>query len=227
MTPQRAFILDEFLSSQKHISVEELHRKIAQKDSTIGHTTVYRTLRLLSDAGLAREEDFGDGIKRYEYESEHHDHLICVSCKKTVEIFDNQIESMQERLAEVNGYILTGHKMDLYGICAQCMDKAPSDADEDSYKKTVNSKFMKLSPLGLLKNGTKARVISFTPNMNLPKDVSDQRKERRIQEMGLRLGKTVEILNNGARGPILLKIDELRIAIGRTAAMDIMVEVED
>ncbi|MBF0553294.1 MAG: transcriptional repressor [Nitrospirae bacterium] len=69
---KRDLILEEFLGSRKHLSTEDLHNLIIQKDNTIGHTTVYRMLKLLTEAGLAREDDFGDGVKRYEYQSRHH-----------------------------------------------------------------------------------------------------------------------------------------------------------
>ncbi|MBF0465196.1 MAG: transcriptional repressor [Nitrospirae bacterium] len=236
MTAQRDLILEEFLGSRKHLSIEELHNLLIQKDNTIGHTTVYRMLKLLTEAGLAREDDFGDGVKRYEYESSHHDHLICVSCKKTVEIFDSRIESMQEELAQSNGFIITAHRLDIFGICNDCRNNARDEAIAESGI-TADRKLLiidadgtalrKTLSLALLKTGGKGKITGFASHKNFLGNAANQRKERRIQEMGVRIGKTVEILNNGGKGPILLKIDDLRIALGRALAMEIMVKVED
>lgn len=122
MTPQRGLILDVFLRSASHITSEELYDRAKKKDRSIGQATVYRTLKLLSEAGLAREVDFGDGVIRYEhsYGHEHHDHIICERCGRQMEFVDERIEKLQQKLAEKFGFILTGHSMYLYGICEKC-----------------------------------------------------------------------------------------------------------
>src|SRR5665647_1039194 len=81
-TRQRDIILDIFLSTHQHISVEELYMKIKSGNSGIGHATVYRTLKLFTEAGLAREILLHDGQTRYEHvvAGEHHDHLVCTGC---------------------------------------------------------------------------------------------------------------------------------------------------
>ncbi len=121
-TSQRAIIFDVFWNTQGHISPEELYRKTREQDRSIGQATVYRTLKLLSDAGIAREVDFGDGVNRYEpyYGQSHHDHLICKECGQSVEVVDHRIEKLQEELARQHGFTLNGHSMYLYGYCAQC-----------------------------------------------------------------------------------------------------------
>ena len=121
-TPQRKTILDVFLDSKGHITSEELYTRVKEVDSSIGQATVYRTLKLLADSGIAKEVNLSDGFVRYEHAlgEEHHDHLICVNCKKTVEIVDERIEELQERLAEANGFKLVGHEMYLYGVCDDC-----------------------------------------------------------------------------------------------------------
>lgn len=124
-TSQRALIFDVFWSIDTHISPEELYGLVKEKDPSIGQATVYRTLKLLSDSGIAREVDFGDGVTRYEpyFGQSHHDHLICKICGKSVEVFDERIEKLQEKLARKNGFTLTGHNMYLYGICSECSTK--------------------------------------------------------------------------------------------------------
>lgn len=126
MTPQRRLILDVFLNEDGHLASEDLYNKVKAKDKSIGQATVYRTLKLLSESGLAKEVHFGDGVTRYEqkYGSEHHDHIICDSCGKTLEVVDERIERLQEELAASQGFALTGHKMYLYGLCGDCRKKS-------------------------------------------------------------------------------------------------------
>ncbi|MBF0606285.1 MAG: transcriptional repressor [Candidatus Magnetobacterium sp. LHC-1] len=124
MTYQREIILSIFLDSKRHLSPEELYRLVDDRDKSIGQATVYRTLRLFVASGIAREEDFGDGVKRYEaiYGLSHHDHLICVHCKKMIEVVDPNIEILQEELAKAHGFKIMSHKMDIYGLCIECKD---------------------------------------------------------------------------------------------------------
>jgi len=122
MTPQRRLILDTFLAAAGHLASEELYELVKRQDKSIGQATVYRTLKLFSESGLAKEVHFGDGVTRYErkYGADHHDHLICDRCGVNVEVLDERIEALQEDLARSHGFELTGHKMYLYGICAKC-----------------------------------------------------------------------------------------------------------
>src|SRR3984957_1225690 len=86
-TGQRRLILETFFDSPDHVSIEELLLKVRQRDSRVGYATVYRTLKLLSECGVAHERRFGDGLTRYEIadEASHHDHLICIECGKITE----------------------------------------------------------------------------------------------------------------------------------------------
>jgi len=122
ITPQRRLILDIFLLEPGHVSSEELYAKVKRRDASIGQATVYRSLKLLAGCGLAEAVSFADGITRYEphFGVEHHDHLICEECGRTIEIMDPVIESRQEELAEKYGFTLARHKMDLYGLCPEC-----------------------------------------------------------------------------------------------------------
>lgn len=124
-TPQRWLVLDEFLKKEQHTTAEELYDIVKQRDRTFGQATVYRVLKLLCEAGLAREVDFGDGVMRYEhlYGHAHHDHLVCQGCGKTVEVVDTVIEELQQRLSAQYGFQLTGHEMYLYGLCEKCRGK--------------------------------------------------------------------------------------------------------
>jgi len=125
MTPQRRLILDVFLAEDGHLASEDLYNRVKAQDKSIGQATVYRTLKLLSESGLAKEVHFGDGVTRYEqkYGSAHHDHILCERCGMTLEVVDERIERLQDELAKRHGFVLTGHKMYLYGICESCQKK--------------------------------------------------------------------------------------------------------
>jgi Fur family ferric uptake transcriptional regulator len=124
-TRQRDVILDIFLSTHEHISVEELYFKIKSSNPGVGHATVYRTLKLFVESGLAREILLHDGQTRYEHvvKGEHHDHLVCTNCNSIVEFENETIESLQNEIAERHGFLIKSHKMEIYGLCAACKPK--------------------------------------------------------------------------------------------------------
>ena len=122
-TNQRKLVCDIFFRSDGHFSVDDLLALAKSKDKKIGYATVYRTLKLLVDCGLAYERHFSDSVTRYEVtdaDDHHHDHLICVDCTEIVEFEDKQIEALQEQLAERYGFKLLRHKHELYGRCKNC-----------------------------------------------------------------------------------------------------------
>lgn len=123
-TPQRRLIVETFLETTEHVTTEGLYALVRAIDPKVGQATVYRTLRLLCEAGIARELHFGDGMASYEpAEGDHHDHLICTSCGKNLEVLDETIEELQVKLAAEHGFTLTSHRMYLYGICSECSKK--------------------------------------------------------------------------------------------------------
>lgn len=119
---QRELIAEVFFSSTGHLSVDELLERVRAQDARVGQATVYRTMKLLAEIGLAGARQFGDGHTRYEplQSAEHHDHLICTSCGRIVEFHNPQIEELQARVAKQHGFVVTHHKMELYGTCAEC-----------------------------------------------------------------------------------------------------------
>lgn len=121
-TRQRDIILDSFLSAERHISIEELYLSLRAKHPSIGYATVYRTLKLFAESGIAREIQFGDGQTRYEHaaEGEHHDHLVCTRCKAIIEFENETIEQLQQDVAKSHGFRIENHKLELYGICSNC-----------------------------------------------------------------------------------------------------------
>jgi len=120
-TPQRKSILKVFLQQKGHVPIDDLHKKIQAQDPTIGIATLYRTMKLLMDAGLAEMHTFNEKTT-YEhlYQIRHHDHLICKVCGKTVEFEHPLIEKYQVEVCERHNFTLKSHRMELFGICYEC-----------------------------------------------------------------------------------------------------------
>ncbi|OLE52925.1 MAG: hypothetical protein AUG51_15700 [Acidobacteria bacterium 13_1_20CM_3_53_8] len=131
-TAQRDLILDVFLRTEKHLSSEDLYNLVKQEDPSIGHTTVYRTLKLLTEAGLAREVRFGDNRTHYEhnYKHQHHDHMICTECGKIIEFFSAELEAIQDAIAAKHRFQVSQHLLRLLGVCAECRRHAREQRNE-------------------------------------------------------------------------------------------------
>jgi Fur family transcriptional regulator, ferric uptake regulator len=125
-TDQRRLIVETFFQAPNHISIEELLSQVRAQDPKVGYATVYRTLKLLTECGVAFERKFGDGLTRYELadDSSHHDHLICIDCGKIIEFEEPQIEELQDRIAARHGFVVKSHKHEMYGSCSDCQAKA-------------------------------------------------------------------------------------------------------
>ena len=121
-TAQRDLILEIFLRTEDHLTSEDLYWLVQKDDPSVGHTTVYRTLKLLTDAGLAREVRFGDNKTYYEhhYNHEHHDHMICTECGKVIEFFSEELEAMQDAMADKFNFKPTHHSLRIWGLCEEC-----------------------------------------------------------------------------------------------------------
>ncbi|MFZ5471887.1 MAG: Fur family transcriptional regulator [Myxococcota bacterium] len=121
-TRQRNLIIDTFFEVGGHLSVEELWSKVRSQDHKVSVATVYRTMKLLSDCGLAHARNFGDGQTRYEAAvgRHHHDHLICTRCGTIVEFENDRIEALQDAVARKHGFRVVSHKMEIYGLCRLC-----------------------------------------------------------------------------------------------------------
>ncbi len=124
-TEQRRVIIDKLFQTSEHVTIDQLLEAARAEDSRIGYATVYRTMKLLVEAGLVHERKFGDGHTRYELADEeaHHDHLICLSCGKIEEFEEPAIEELQDQVAKRYGFTVQHHKHELYGICRSCSDK--------------------------------------------------------------------------------------------------------
>ena len=117
LTDQRRIIAKVMSESSDHPDVDELYNRVSKIDSKISIATVYRTVKLLEEAGILAKHDFKGGKARYEAMVEsHHDHLIDVKTGEIIEFVDEEIEKLQIKVAEKYGYTLVDHKLELYGL---------------------------------------------------------------------------------------------------------------
>src|SRR5271155_420879 len=125
-TAQRDTILRSFLETRDHLSTDELYRLVRKKDSGIGFTTVYRTLKLLAGCGLASEVAFHDGIARYEhqYNRRSHHHMVCTECGGSVEFFSPEVDQLEKEIGCRHRYTTTRHTFQIYGFCEDCRKNA-------------------------------------------------------------------------------------------------------
>jgi Fur family transcriptional regulator, ferric uptake regulator len=124
-TAQRDTILHTFLETREHLSTDELFRLVRKKDPKIGFTTVYRTLKLLAECGLASEVAFHDGIARYEhqYNRRSHHHMVCTVCGSSVEFFSPEVDRLEQEIGRKYHYDTTRHTFQIYGVCEECGNK--------------------------------------------------------------------------------------------------------
>jgi len=121
---QREQVLKVFLSTEQHVSIEELYQLVRREHPKIGYTTVYRTMKLLFESGLCNEIELGDGIARFEHEygHRHHDHLICTKCGRLIEVISPKIEKLQDNLVKKFKFSPLKHKLEIFGICKSCKE---------------------------------------------------------------------------------------------------------
>ena len=117
LTEQRKIIAKVMSDSRDHPDVDELYNRVSKIDSKISIATVYRTVKLFEEVGIVTKHDFKGGKARYEEINEgHHGHLIDIKTGEIIEFVDDEIEKLQNKVAEKYGYKLVDHKLELYGI---------------------------------------------------------------------------------------------------------------
>ncbi len=136
ITRQRLAIGAALLAAPGHVTAEELHHTLAETGTRIGLATVYRTLSLLCDCGLAARRRFGASTFRFEpiHQRRHHDHLVCIRCGKVAEFERPEIEQLQRRVFEENDFLVHSHRLELYGICAACQSRSRSRSGGDDHR---------------------------------------------------------------------------------------------
>jgi len=126
LTTRRELILKVLLENNgKHLSAEEVYNLVKREAPDVGLATVYRTLELFLEFDLIQTIDFGDGRKRYEFgaeagENHHHHHLICIKCGQIIEVNEDLLEELENRVSKKHNFTVTDHQLKIFGVCEQC-----------------------------------------------------------------------------------------------------------
>jgi len=122
VTAQRLAIADVLLTSERHLSAEEVAQEVSSRGRAVGTATVYRAIDTLLESGLLVERDFGEGFRRFEPARDipHHEHLVCTQCGKVEEFRDERLERMTTIVAESRGFARQRHRLVIHGVCREC-----------------------------------------------------------------------------------------------------------
>ncbi|MEM7309547.1 MAG: Fur family transcriptional regulator [Planctomycetota bacterium] len=122
MTPQRLAIFERAFDTHQHFTAEDLYEWLREEDGAVSRATVYRTLSVLVEGGFLESLDVGKGELRYEHVlgHRHHDHMVCLSCGKIEEFYDERIERLQEEASSQKGFRMVSHNLRLFGYCRTC-----------------------------------------------------------------------------------------------------------
>lgn len=130
LTRQREEVLQVFLQAKRHVSAEQLVEMLRARNAGVGQTTVYRTLKLLVECGLAEERHFASHVTVFEAVDDHHEHLICTVCHQITEFAHEELERLKEAIAAFHGFKLQRHTLNLYGLCPHCQQKESQGVPE-------------------------------------------------------------------------------------------------
>ena len=196
----RFAILEVFLQTEKHVTVDELVRQLEKNGHRLDAQFVRETLKLMCRFGFAHKSRFDNGRARYEHRhlGQHHDHMICTRCRKIIEFEEDQLEKLQIQIAATRGFHMLQHRMEIYGICSDCL------------KDRIH-----LMPLTLAKAGEKLVLKEFRGGSNV---------RMRLLTMGLRPGDEIEVITNNNQGQIAVAMGFKRFVLGRGQAQKILVE---
>lgn len=122
VTQQRDHVAEIVLTSDDHLSVEQIRRRLAERGTRVGLATIYRTVDLLTRSGLVRGHDFGQGFRRFEPvpTQSTHEHLICERCGSVTEFAHERLERMLPIIADEYGFRPERHRIEIYGVCRDC-----------------------------------------------------------------------------------------------------------
>lgn len=122
LTPQRMAVLTVLFSSKEHPSVEQIYERIKADFPMTSLATIYKTVAVLKEIGEVQELGLCDDSKRYDANPYPHAHLICVKCKKIMDLDVDIVGGLPQDVAQRTGYQIVSHRLDFFGICPQCQE---------------------------------------------------------------------------------------------------------
>ena len=197
----RLNIIGVFLDTEEHVTLEDMMQLLNDAGFDYEPEFVRQCLNRFVEHGFAQKKTFEGQAPRYEHRhlGKHHDHFICTKCDKIIEFDNDEMERLQLKIASNLGFHMLQHKMEIYGVCAECMVK--------------RSPLMSLS---MAKSGENVVIKDMTGGKNV---------RTRLASMGLRLGDTLEVINNNGLGRLIIGHGPTRLALGRGVAEKIMVSL--
>ena len=197
----RLNIIDVFLGIEDHVTIEQMYHLLREKGYDYETEFVRQCMNRMVDLGFAQKKQFEGQPVRYEHRhlGRHHDHLICTKCGKIAEFSNTDMERLQVGIAAKHGFHMLQHKMEIYGLCAEC-----------------RSQRRPLMSLVMAKPGERVLIREM---------VGGKTARTRMADMGLRLGDHIEIINNSGEGRLILARGCTRLAIGRGIAQKVMVSL--
>lgn len=195
----RFHILEIFLQTEEHLTADELIEVLEKSGYRLSADFVRDTLRLMCRFGFASKNRFDNGVVRYEHFhlGQHHDHMICTKCKSIFEFRNDRLEDLQLQIAASKGFHMLQHRMEIYGICNDCLQDRTQ---------TI--------PLGAAKQGERLMIKEITGGSGA---------RMRLLTMGLRIGDQVEVITNQNRGQMVIAVDFKRFVLGKGLAEKILV----
>jgi Fur family ferric uptake transcriptional regulator len=193
-------VLEAFLQTEKHVTVDDMVALLDRNGWRLDPEFVRETMKLMCRFGFAQKSRFDNGDLRYEHRhlGQHHDHMVCTKCKQIFEFEDTRLEELQIKIAATQGFHMLQHKMEIYGICANCLKDR-----------------IQLMPLVMARPGERLVLKDFEGGAGA---------RIRLLSMGLRLGDEIEIISNNSRGQIAIAADFKRYVLGKGLAQKIRVE---
>ena len=197
----RLNIIGVFLDTEAHVTLEDMMQLLKDAGFDYEPEFVRQCLNRFVEHGFAQKKTFEGQSPRYEHRhlGKHHDHFICTKCDKIIEFDNDEMERLQLKIASNLGFHMLQHKMEIYGVCAECMKKRRP-----------------LMSLAMAKSGEQVVIKDMTGGKNV---------RTRLSSMGLRLGDTLEVINNNGLGRLIVGHGPTRLALGRGVAQKIMVSL--
>src|SRR5690625_4768007 len=130
ITPQRHAVLEYLLTSHTHPTADEIYKALESKFPNMSVATVYNNLRILKELGLVQELTYGDDSSRFDSSPEEHYHIICEECGKIVDFHYPTLDEIESLAEKVSGFEISHHRMELYGVCNECVEKKATKKEE-------------------------------------------------------------------------------------------------
>ena len=193
-------VLEAFLKLEHHVTIEDILIQLKKDKVKLDDGFVLNSMELLCRFGFANKIELDDKQTEYEHRhlGLHHDHMVCTKCGNVVEFKDEAIEKLQHKVADVYGFLMLQHKMEIYGICSRCMQN----------RETIVA-------LHKAKQGEKLIVKGFEAGKSM---------QLRISSMGLKTGDLIEIVSSGFGGQVVIAVGENRLVLGKGMAEKIRVQ---